>query len=100
VQKAINIQAYFLNGSTSFRSNLKALKLREEDVKSLVKETVNKMVEYDSYSSESVRINKAIVKLQFETAGKWKLSTGEINYYISGGMALMEDLYNFIKEEK
>lgn len=97
VQKVLNIQLHEIN-STPFTKNLKSLQLREEEVKGLVAQAVNKMIEYGYYSEKSKEIVEEISKLIFKSNDKWKLSVDEINFYIVAGMALQKEIYG--KEEE
>lgn len=97
VQKVMNIQ-YKEISSTPFSKNLKSLRLREEEVKGIVAQAVNKMQEYDCYSLKSQEIVKEISKLILATKNEWKLSVDEINFYIVAGMALQKEIYG--QEEK
>ena len=97
VQQVLNIQLHEIK-STPFIKNLKSLQLREEEVKGLVAQAVNKMIEYGYYSEKSKEIVEEISKLIFKSNDKWKLSVDEINFYIVAGMALQKEIYG--KEEE
>ena len=97
VQKVLNIQLHEIK-STPFTKNLKSLQLREDEVKGLVAQAVNKMMEYGYYSAKSEEIVEEISKLIFASNDKWSLSVDEINFYIVAGMALQKEIYG--KEEE
>lgn len=100
VQKVMDIQAVNLQGSTPFFNRLKSLKMREADVKGVIKEAIRLMQEYDRYSKISKMIAEAVMELMFSVpADKWGLSTDELNFYIAGGMTLSKKIYNELKEE-
>ena len=99
VQKVMNIQ-YREIKSTPFNKNLKSLRLREEEVKGVVAQVVNKMQEYDCYSLKSKEIVEEISRLIFSSSSDWKLSVDEINFYIVAGMALQKEIYGEKKEEE
>lgn len=100
-QKVMNIQAVNLNGSTPFFNKLKGLKMREGDVKGVVKEAISLMKEYKSLSKASNIIAEAIMELIFNTpSGKWGLSTDELNFYVAGGIVLSKKIYEQLKEEQ
>lgn len=98
-KKVMNIQYRELNGSTPFVSKLKGLKMRQADVQGLISESVNKMMEYKSFSKSSEMIANTAFKLIIETDSKWELSTDEINFYIAGGMTFSKELYDGLKDE-
>lgn len=101
VQKVMDIQAVNLQGSTPFFNRLKSLKMREADVKGVIKEAIRLMQEYDRYSKISKMIAEAVMELMFSApADKWGLSTDELNFYIAGGMTLSKKIYNELKEEQ
>lgn len=101
VQKVMNIQAKNLDGSTPFFNRLKGLKMREADVKGVLKEAFKLMQEYKSFSNASRMISEAVMELILNTpADKWGLSTDELNFYVAGGMTLSKKIYEQLKEEQ
>lgn len=101
VQKVMNIQAMNLDGSTPFFNRLKGLKMREADVKGVIKEALKLMQEYKNFSNASKMISEAIMELILSTSpDKWGLSTDELNFYVAGGMTLSRKIYDQLKEEQ
>jgi CRISPR-associated protein Csh1 len=101
VQKVMNIQAMNLEGSTPFFNRLKGLKMREADVKGVLKEALKLMQEYKNFSNASKMISEAVMEMILNTApDKWGLSTDELNFYVAGGMTLSKKIYNQLKEEQ
>lgn len=100
VQEVINIQYEELNHSTPFITKLKGLKMISADVQGLVKEAVFKMMEYKKYFKESKLIVETITDLVFKSSPVWKLSVDELNFYIVGGMALHEKIYDGLRRNK
>jgi CRISPR-associated protein Csh1 len=101
VQKVMNIQAKDLDDSSPFFNRLKGLKMREADVKGVIKEALKLMQEYKRFSNASKMIFEAVMELIFNTSpDKWGLSTDELNFYIAGGMTLSRKIYDQLKEEQ
>ncbi len=101
VQKVMNIQAMNLDGSTPFFNRLKGLKMRETDVKGVIKEALNLMQEYKNFSNASKLISESIMELIFNISpDKWGMSTDELNFYVAGGMTLSKKIYDQLKEEQ
>ncbi len=101
VQKVMNIQTMNLDGSAPFFNRLKGLKMREADVKGVLKEALKLMQEYKSFSNASRMISEAVMELILNTpADKWGLSTDELNFYVAGGMTLSKKIYEQLKEEQ
>lgn len=92
VQKVMNVQAHEIK-STPFSKNLKSFRLREEEIKGIIAQAVNKLQEYDRYSLQSKEIVEEISKLIFSSEDNWKLSVDEMNFYLAAGMALQEEIY-------
>lgn len=99
VKKVLNVQRVELNGATPFTSRLKGLKMRQADVQGLISEAVNKLQVYKKYYKDSQLIVEAISELIFKSDANWKLSIDEINFYIAGGMALSQKIYNELNEK-
>jgi CRISPR-associated protein Csh1 len=98
-QKLLNIQ-YNERGSTPFRKNLKGLKMKEEDFKSLLAKIQNKLEEYKKNYYRSL---ETLISEYFIEAGRnWNFSTDELNFYFVLGMNLedfMDKILNLTKEE-
>jgi len=98
-QKLLNIQ-YRDRGATPFRKNLKGLKMKEEDFKSLLVKVQNKLEEYGKKYYRSL---ETLISEYFVEAGKnWNFNTDELNFYFVLGMNLKENIdkvLNLTKEE-
>jgi CRISPR-associated protein Csh1 len=98
-QKLLNIQ-YNERGSTPFRKNLKGLKMKEEDFKTLLAKIQNKLEEYKKNYYRSL---ETLISEYFIEAGRnWNFSTDELNFYFVLGMNLedfMDKILNLTKEE-
>ncbi len=99
IKKTMNIQARELSGSTPFTNKLKELKMRQSDIKGVINESVNKMMQYDSYSKASQILVEEIAELIFKSPPEWKMLNEEINFCIVGGMALSKKIYDSLKED-
>jgi len=98
-QKLLNIQRSE-RGSTPFRKNLKGLKMKEEDFKSLLTKIQNKLEEYKKnyYCSLETLISEYFI----EAGRNWSFSTDELNFYFVLGMNLedfIDKILNLTKEE-
>lgn len=101
IEKVKNIQYKKLNGSTPFDNKLKGLKMNQSDISEIFIEIRNKFIEYkDYYSNASKILVEEVTKLMFQSPSSWKMLTGEINFYVVGGMALSKQIYESLKEEK
>ena len=98
-QKLLNIQ-YSERSSTPFRKNLKGLKMKEEDFKSLLTKIQNKLEEYKKNYYRSL---ETLISEYFVEAGRnWNFNTDELNFYFVLGMNLedfMDKILNLTKEE-
>jgi len=98
-QKLLNIQ-YSERSSTPFRKNLKRLKMKEEDFKSLLTKIQNKLEEYKKNYYRSL---ETLISEYFVEAGRnWNFNTDELNFYFVLGMNLedfMDKILNLTKEE-
>jgi CRISPR-associated protein Csh1 len=98
-QKLLNIQ-FSERGSTPFRKNLKGLKMKEEDFKSLLTKIQNKLEEYKKNYYRSL---ETLISEYFVEAGKnWNFNTDELNFYFVLGMNLedfTDKVLNLTKEE-
>lgn len=92
VKKVMNIQYKELK-STPFKNRLKGLKMRSGDVRGIISEATQKMMEYDSYSKASRTLIEEIFGLMLKTDPKWSMTVDEINFYISAGMSLYKEIY-------
>ena len=99
IKKTMNIQARELSGSTPFTNKLKELKMRQSDIKGVINESVNKMMQYDSYSKASQILVEEIAELIFKSPPEWKMLNEEINFCIVGGMALSKKIYDSLRED-
>lgn len=93
VSKVMVVQ-YANLGSTPFQNRLRSLKMRQEHVEGLMNEAIIKLREYDSYSKSSRKIVNYITELILQSPANWPLSVDQINFYISAGMALHEEVYS------
>jgi CRISPR-associated protein Csh1 len=98
-QKLLNIQRSE-RGSMPFRKNLKGLKMKEEDFKSLLAKIQNKLEEYKKNYYHSL---ETLISEYFIEAGRnWSFSTDELNFYFVLGMNLedfIDKILNLTKEE-
>jgi len=98
-QKLLNIQ-YSERSSTPFRKNLKGLKMKEEDFKSLLAKIQNKLEEYKKNYYHSL---ETLISEYFIEAGRnWSFSTDELNFYFVLGMNLedfIDKILNLTKGE-
>lgn len=99
VKKTMNIQANKLNGATPFTNKLKEFKMRQSDINAIIKEVVNKMIQYDSYSKDSKILVEEVFELMLRSPADWKMLIDDINFYIVGGMTLSKKIYDSLKEE-
>jgi len=84
-QKLLNIQ-YHERGATPFRKNLKGLKMKEDDFKSLLAKIQNKLEEYKKNYYRSL---ETLISEYFVEAGRnWKINSDELNFYFVLGMNL------------
>lgn len=100
IQKVLNIQAFDLNGATPFESQLKGFKMRQDDVFRVLTEAREKMKEYKSYSMASQAVVEEIGRLLFCSPANWPITSEKINFYISYGMPLMNELYQSLDERE
>lgn len=98
IQKVMNIQ-YREISSSPFTKQLKSLRLREEEIKGIVAQAINKMQEYECYSKKSQEIVKEISRLLLASQNNWRMSVDEMNFYIVAGMALQKEIYGKEEEE-
>ena len=87
-------------GHEPFNSNLKGFKLNEKDVKELIVKIKEKLDIYDAWGSNSKKVYKEVCYYLLVAGDKWKMHMPEINYYIVTGIALGQDLYKKLQNEK
>lgn len=99
VSKVLAVQ-YSNLGNTPFQNRLRSLKMRQEHVEGLMNEAITKLREYDKYSKSTRQIVVYITELLLQSPAIWPLTVDQINFYISSGMALHEEVYSQFEEKK
>ncbi|GIX41990.1 MAG: hypothetical protein KatS3mg129_1723 [Leptospiraceae bacterium] len=97
-QMLLNIQGRE-RGSIPFFKNLKGLKMKEEDIKGLLPEVINKLMEYDRFDKGKQELAEEISK-NLLSQEKFGLTIDEINFYFASGMALNRNVAKIIYGEE
>ena len=87
-----------------FMKHLKALKMDQKDIKTLLPKVQNKLEEYDSFDKGKRTIASEASKYLLEAGDGWRISVDEINFYFACGLNLADSIaaivYPKTKEEE
>src|SRR5579884_63974 len=79
-----------------FLKQLQGLKLNEKEIKGLLPKVQNKLEEYKSFDKGKREVAEAASYYLLEAGNNWKLSNDEINFYLTCGMNLANEISNIV----
>ncbi|MDI6851798.1 MAG: TIGR02556 family CRISPR-associated protein [bacterium] len=101
-QMLLNKQRFERSGkhtSPPFMKKLKSLKMDEKDIKALLPEVVNKLIEYDAFDTGKKIIAQEASRYFLEAGDNWKMHTDELNFYFACGMNMSDEIKNIVYTE-